>query len=261
LRCEVIEEIGMLDINLETCMDYDFWLRIGKGYNINRIHYLKGIVLANSRKHDETKTSTLREKHYTEIMDTVKKHFGYISDTWISGYLYEIVLINKLKKYENSEVIKNAFYKSYYLTRLLGLRWACTYIWRKLKNLLWYKIGNYYLIQKQDEAYQNGRASRFYCVSLDNKSNAKKLLLKGRHTWPGKRPLKIGIIINGDEIDNFKIKQKGKFKLTIDLPENHKNTDLLTVVLNSNKTFVTSKHVSNNDIKMSSFSLEKLELI
>ena len=261
LRREVVEEIGMLDINLHTCLDYDFWIRTGKNFGINRINYLKGIVLANTRKHDETKTNIMCEKHYTEIMDTVKKHFGYISDTWISGYLYEVALKNKLKKYENSKVIKNAFYKSYYLARLLGLRWACTDIWRKLKNSLWCKIGSHYLIQKQNEAYQNGRASRFYCVSLNNKSNTKKLLLKGRHTWPSKRPLKMGIIINGNKIDNFNIKRKGKFKFAIDLPENYKNVDLLTVVLTSNKTLITFKHGMNNGKRRSFLILERLELI
>ncbi len=175
LRHKVIEKIGMLDINLHTCMDYDYWIRTGKIFNVNKISYLKGAVLANSRKYNETKTCRMLEKHYTEVMATVKKHFGYISDFWIGGYLYEIILKNKLKKYENSEVIKNTLFKPYYLTKLLGLRWVCAYFWRKLKSSLRYKIGSCYLIQKQNEVCQNGRASRICCLSLDNKANAKRL--------------------------------------------------------------------------------------
>lgn len=260
LRREVIEEIGMLDTNLHTCMDYDYWIRIGKIYNISKISYLKGMVLANSRKHDETKTRIMCEKHYTEIMDTVKKHFGYISDTWVSGYLYETFLKKKAKKYENSEVVKNTFFKLYYLTRLLGLRWGWIYVWKKLKLTLEFKIGRYYLRQWQNESYLDEQVSRICYLSLNNKANANKLLLEGRRTWSDKRTLKIRIIINGNKIDNFSIKQKGKFKLIADLPERHKNSDLLTVVINSNKTFITFKHVTNNDIRSSSFILEKLVL-
>ena len=70
----------------------------------------------------------------------------------------------------------------------------------------------------------------------------------------------MGIIINGNKIDNFKIKQKGKFKFAIDLPENYKYVDLLTVILTSNKTLITFKHGANNDKRTPSLILEQLEL-
>ena len=70
----------------------------------------------------------------------------------------------------------------------------------------------------------------------------------------------MGIIINGNKIDNFNIKQKGKFKFTIDLPENYKYVDLLNVVLTSNKTLTILEHETNNDIRKPSLILEQLEL-
>jgi hypothetical protein len=198
------------------------------------------------------------EEHYTESMDTAKKYFGYISDFWISGYLYEIFLKKNLKKYENSEVIKNTFFKLYYLKRLLGLRWGWGYLWKRLMLILRYKIGRYYLRQWQNESYLDGGVSRLYCLSLDNKISARSLLLKGWHSTSYKRPLKIRIIINGDKICNLNIRKKGEFKVVVDLLGRYKNADLLTVVLGSNKTFVHSKRGTNNGA--ASIFLEKVML-
>ena len=97
MRAEVFNEIGMLDINLHTCIDYDYWIRIGKYYPANRITYLKGVYLANSRMYDENKTISMRREVYKEIMKTQKKYFGKLSKMSIRGYIKEIIIGMRFK--------------------------------------------------------------------------------------------------------------------------------------------------------------------
>jgi len=97
MRAQVFNEIGMLDTNLHTCIDYDYWIRIGKHYPANRITYLKGVYLANSRMYDENKTIRMRKEVYKEGMKTQKKYFGRYSRIWIRGYIKEIIIGTRFK--------------------------------------------------------------------------------------------------------------------------------------------------------------------
>jgi glycosyltransferase involved in cell wall biosynthesis len=92
MRAGVFQDIGLFDTNLHTCMDYDYWIRIGKYYPSDRIAYLKDIYLANSRMYDENKTIRRRKEVYKEVMKTQKKYFGRYSRMWIRGYIKEILL-------------------------------------------------------------------------------------------------------------------------------------------------------------------------
>lgn len=97
MRREVVEKVGSLDLNLETCMDYDYWIRIGKYFDPGRVAYLRNQFLGNSRRYNENKTFRMRRKVYQEVMATQKKHFGKISKLWILGYIREILLGRRLK--------------------------------------------------------------------------------------------------------------------------------------------------------------------
>lgn len=91
IKTDVFKIIGMLDKNLHTCMDYEYWIRIGSHFSANRISYIKGVYLANSRLYNTNKTIGLRKKVYMESMKTQKKYFGKISKRWLFGYVKEII--------------------------------------------------------------------------------------------------------------------------------------------------------------------------
>ncbi|MCR4289244.1 MAG: glycosyltransferase [Candidatus Scalindua sp.] len=91
LKRQIFNDIGVLDTNLHTCMDYEYWIRIGKYYPKNRIAYIKGTYLANSRMYHENKTSKNRENVYKEAMKTQKKYFGKVSKIWILFFIKEII--------------------------------------------------------------------------------------------------------------------------------------------------------------------------
>lgn len=143
LKSGVIEKAGMLDTNLQTCMDFDYWIRIGKIFDSTKITYLEKEFLANSRMYEENKTLGMREKVYAEIFDTVEKHFGYVSDTWICGHINEIILGKKLKKYEQANPMTKSFLRFYFIFRLFPKRSGWIYFRKYLRNI--YKLFNWNL--------------------------------------------------------------------------------------------------------------------
>lgn len=88
LRRRVVEQHGLLDDNLHYCMDYEFWLRLGKAGV--RFGYLED-KLAGSRLYAENKTLGSRVKVHAEINDVLKKLFGKVPDRWLWNYTHAVV--------------------------------------------------------------------------------------------------------------------------------------------------------------------------
>lgn len=84
-RKEVFRAVGSLDVNLRYCMDYDYWIRVAKRFQIGYINE----YLANSRLHRDTKTFSERMAMYEETLRTVKNHYGKVPARWIYGYAWE----------------------------------------------------------------------------------------------------------------------------------------------------------------------------
>lgn len=82
-RRSVVNEYGLLDTNLNYCMDYEYWLRLGKaGVNFG---YLTE-KLAGSRLYADNKTLGSRRKVHAEINDMQKALFGKVPDRWLWNY-------------------------------------------------------------------------------------------------------------------------------------------------------------------------------
>ena len=73
-RRQAFEGVGMLDIDLHYCMDYDLWIRIGKKYPVRRIP----CVLANVRVYPHTKTASGGEDRWQEVFEISRRHGGGI---------------------------------------------------------------------------------------------------------------------------------------------------------------------------------------
>jgi len=91
LRAEVIRTVGPLDVTLDYCMDYEYWMRIAKQF---RIGYLEEF-LANSRLHLDTKTLSKRVEVHQETLQVVKRHYGQVPLRWINAYAH-VYLSEKL---------------------------------------------------------------------------------------------------------------------------------------------------------------------
>jgi glycosyltransferase involved in cell wall biosynthesis len=87
-RRRVIEAHGLLDVSLHYCMDYEYWLRLGK--RGVRFAYLQE-KLAGSRLYAGNKTLVDRVNVHSEIIDMLKDKFGRVPDIWLFGYAHAVV--------------------------------------------------------------------------------------------------------------------------------------------------------------------------
>lgn len=90
-RAEVFRRVGPLDISLRYCLDYEYWMRVAKRFQIGYLNE----YLANSRLHMDTKTLSKRVEVHEEILQTVKNHYGQVPARWIYAYAH-VYLTEKL---------------------------------------------------------------------------------------------------------------------------------------------------------------------
>lgn len=84
-RRKVITQYGLLETSLKYCMDYEYWLRLGKAKV--KISYLE-TKLAGSRLYAENKTLGSRVKVHKEINNMFKKKFGQVPNKWLFNYAH-----------------------------------------------------------------------------------------------------------------------------------------------------------------------------
>lgn len=82
-RKRVFEKFGLLREDLNYCMDYEYWLRIGRAGLI--MHYLPE-KLAGSRLYQDNKTLGARQKVHYEINDMFYDAYGEVPPRWLSNY-------------------------------------------------------------------------------------------------------------------------------------------------------------------------------
>ncbi len=87
-RRRVVEQYGLLDDTLNYCMDYEYWLRLGRAGV--RFGYLEE-KLAGSRLYSDNKTLGARLKVHQEINDMFKRTFGRVPVRWLMNYAHAAV--------------------------------------------------------------------------------------------------------------------------------------------------------------------------
>lgn len=93
-RKRIFEQHGLLREDLNYCMDYEYWLRLGKqGVRFGFIHD----KLAGSRFYQDTKTMGARKKVHYEINDMMKEKFGRVPTKWLFNYAH-VLLENKINQ-------------------------------------------------------------------------------------------------------------------------------------------------------------------
>jgi glycosyltransferase involved in cell wall biosynthesis len=79
-RREIFEQYGLFNESLNFCMDYEYWLRVGRQEPI----YYYPELLAGSRLYDENKTLGCRRQVREEILAMVSDKMGKLSLRWLT---------------------------------------------------------------------------------------------------------------------------------------------------------------------------------
>lgn len=82
LRRQAVETAGMLDESLRYCMDYDWWLRLRRHFEIHRIPD----ELAAYRLHGESKSVAEQLQSRREVVEVTRRRLGATPLTCLYGF-------------------------------------------------------------------------------------------------------------------------------------------------------------------------------
>ena len=111
-----MERYGLLDESLQYCMDYEYWLRLGKSGV--KFAYLQEKI-AGSRLYPGNKTLHSKVKVHREINTMQRKMLGNVHDHWLYGYAQIIVDQRKGGHYKSNWITLEIWVRS----MLAALRW------------------------------------------------------------------------------------------------------------------------------------------
>lgn len=127
IRRAVIERHGLLDTTLRYCMDYEYWLRLGKGEA--RFRHVP-LVLAGSRLHPEASTIARRVQCNEAVNHFTRTHFGKTPDRWILNYAHSAA---ETKGFRRSDRISFALAVSLF-SYYASIRWNHRISWNILRT-------------------------------------------------------------------------------------------------------------------------------
>lgn len=82
---EAYLKVGELNVSLHMCMDYEYWIRLGRIYSFG---YLQEYI-GNTRIYGDTKTSTMRLRSIEEGILLVYHYYGTVTKEWTVARLRE----------------------------------------------------------------------------------------------------------------------------------------------------------------------------
>ncbi len=86
-RRSLLEIAGNLDSELRYAMDLDLWIRFGMLKKENphwKFEYVR-TTWACSRMHPTNKTLSQRQESYQEVVDVIRRYYGFVPFNWIYG--------------------------------------------------------------------------------------------------------------------------------------------------------------------------------
>lgn len=105
-RKRIADKIGEWNADLHYAMDHEYWMRIDRAGG--KIVHIPD-VLAISRLHDETKTSTAREKIVKEVFLVSQKWAGYVSLSYFQSLWHDRVWNQPKNPYRLLRVLPGSY--------------------------------------------------------------------------------------------------------------------------------------------------------
>lgn len=244
----IVDSVGRLNADLQLCMDYELWMRIGKFGNVLYVPE----TLATSRMYDENKTLSRRREVYEECCKVLKKHYGYVSHNWLVGYATYL-----------AENIKKINRKYIYLYLFLRYNWDKPLYFKEclkqyLKAIIQYKTVN---VQENVSAnsstslYADGWMGKELIKTLRCSDGDNLLLVEGRNLLEFKDTLVLTFDIDGVQ-RSYPIKQIGDFKFSFYVSNKIKKCKLKII---SNQVVIPAEiNKDSSDIRELSVIIDKI---
>lgn len=238
-RSCVIREIGLLDPNLVTAMDYDYWIRAFKSFP-TRIGYMP-LCLALSRLHDNCKTVSQRKLVYLESMAVVSRHFSDLPVSWFFSYIEEYLkqIQCNLKQFCNKRDFLRFFKKAmnYYGQE------KRTVIKNKLRKDRRLALNSDLLkIDITDDGWTGERCN----IIIRRLDQMNSLRLDIIHERPIDAPLNLIISCFGIFLAKFTFPKNGRYSLTIPLTVECTIKKPIILELFCDSTFIPSRESQNS---------------
>ncbi len=83
VKRSAIKDVGLLNEALDICLDYEWWLRIGRTHELAFCDH----VLAASRHYETTKTAARRLRALVEAGYVLREHFGEAAWRWSGKWI------------------------------------------------------------------------------------------------------------------------------------------------------------------------------
>jgi glycosyltransferase involved in cell wall biosynthesis len=213
--------VGGLNQSLQTALDYDLWIRIGKTYPLMKIDGF----LATSRMYRENKTISRRKQVYEEIIQVVKTHYGYVPYDWLYGYAaYLIDRKDQIFEVSHPSAIKKA------LALSLGLYYnprQPTRYWKEW--CLAMGIGG-----KFTGRWTDGWISKEYDHEFRGAPDCDRIVISGRHLAPFRKGLRLDISLNGVPLKQVSFDAHGPFRIEMPCPPDARGkTNRLKITCNA----------------------------
>lgn len=231
IRRQAFDDVGGLDIRLAYCMDYDLWIRLGRGHSLV---YLPA-VFANSRLHKDAKTLARRRHVYQEILRTVRRHYGYIPYLWVNGYTSYLLRRSRDQVFEAHSSTFPVFLTTLVLG-VLGNRRDPGGMSRFLGDAVrradavrrvGYRLG--VPAAEFQERWTDGWISRRYVTAIELKPGVDWLAIRGRHNMPSAPPLRLEIQVNNRLAAEHCLQEPGPFEVKVPTPHSRGGTVLVTI--------------------------------
>ncbi|MGM7719638.1 glycosyltransferase family 2 protein [Metabacillus sp. Hm71] len=195
IKKHVMDDLGGVDESLDFCMDYDLWIRIANKYKMGFLDD----YLANARRHPLSKSIiNWEEVGLPEILKTVVKYYGTVSDHWLSLYLKahaskgEFWLLNQFKSLSISN------------------KTSSIQIMNRFEDL-WVPQSFHILIR------------------ANPKNPLRSLIIKGRN-YHQFDDLSLTVLVNDQQIQNYSISERD---FTLDIPiDSNSYTSIVEIISN-----------------------------
>ncbi|MCC6501670.1 MAG: glycosyltransferase [Deltaproteobacteria bacterium] len=116
LRRSVLDEVGFLDESLHYCMDYEYWLRVSRKKKVGFLDE----YLANTRLYADTKTMSKRFEVHREIVYMLKRHHGYVPNSWL--YAYTQLAVERIVRQEGyKKLLFKALWAAFFLLKSIQI--------------------------------------------------------------------------------------------------------------------------------------------